>query len=129
MSNYVQCNLCRKRYSNQRGLLIHLGYCRERHYASEQNDAGHHIVDHHPLKSCYDQGEHLNPFALYDDEFDVSSSDSLNSNCEEEQEERGVGGTYLTEDDDLADYQYDDTNGQCSTAISKLQIRLNDVIK
>ena len=64
MSNYVQCNICQKWYLNQRGLLIHLGYCRDRHNARKQNDASHHFVDHNPLKSCYDQGEHLNPFAV-----------------------------------------------------------------
>lgn len=73
MSNYVQCNICQKWYTNQRGLLIHLGYCRERHNASEENVSNHHFVQHNPLKSCYDQGEHLNPFAVYDGEFENSS--------------------------------------------------------
>ena len=77
MSNYVQCNICQKWYTNQRGLLIHLGYCRERHNASEQNVANHHFVEHNPLKSCYDQGEHLNPFAVYDGEFDNSSMNHM----------------------------------------------------
>ena len=97
MSNYVQCNICQKWYTNQRGLLIHLGYCRERHNASEQNVANHHFVEHNPLKSCYDQGEHLNPFAVYEDEFDISSITSQNSNFEQEQDNIGVGGTDLTE--------------------------------
>jgi hypothetical protein len=48
------------------------------------------------------------------------------------------GGGYLTEDDlelykdedddQLDNYGAEDTNGQCSTAVSKLQIRLNDLI-
>ena len=85
-------------------------------------------MDHNPLKSCFDQGEHLNPFAVYEDEFDISSITSQNSNFEQEQDNIGVGGTDLTEDADLPNYGYDDANGLCSTAISKLQIRLNDLI-
>ncbi len=44
------------------------------------------------------------------------------------------GGGYLTEvykdedDNHFAIYGAKDTNGQCSTAVSKLQIRLNDLI-
>ena len=65
MSNYVQCNIYQKWYSNRHGMLIHLGYCRERHDASEQNDANHHFLGHNPLKYCYDQclpleNKHLN---------------------------------------------------------------------
>jgi hypothetical protein len=90
MSDYVQCNICQQWFLTRKGLLKHLEYCREKH-ACAQNNTNHHVLEHNPLKSCYDQGEHLNPFALYDDEFDVSSSTSLTSNCEEEQEERGVG--------------------------------------
>ena len=127
MLDLVQCNICQQWYSTRQGLLINLEYCRERH-ASAQNNTNHHFLDHNPLKSCYDQGEHLNPFAVYEDEFDISSITSQNSNCEQEQDDIGVGGTNLAEDADLANYGYDDTNGQCSTAISKLQIRLNDLI-
>ena len=127
MSNLVQCNICQKWYSNRHGLLLHLRFCTERH-ASEQNDTNHHFLDHNPLISCHDQGEHLNLFAVYEDEFDISSIISQNSNFEQEQDNIGVGGTDLTEDADLPNYGYDDANGLCSTAISKLQIRLNDLI-
>ena len=120
MSNYVQCNICQKWYTNQRGLLIHLGYCRERHNASEQNVANHHFVEHNPLKSCYDQGEHLNPFAVYDGEFD-------NSSISEEEPDDNFGNTH-TDFDEFGQNGFHDTKGQCSTALSKLQIRLNDVI-
>ena len=120
MSNYVQCNICQKWYSNQRGLLIHLGYCRDRHNASKQNDASHQFVDHNPLKSCYDQGEHLNPFAVYDGEFDNSSIS--------EQEQDDYLENVNNDIDEFGHDGYDDTSSQCSTALSKLQIRLNDVI-
>jgi hypothetical protein len=91
MSNLVQCNICQKWYSNQRGLLIHLGFCRERH-ASEQNDSNHHILGHNPLKFCYNQGEHLNPFAVYDDEFDNFSILEQNSSSKEQEDVGGGGG-------------------------------------
>jgi len=133
MSNLVQCNICQKWYSNQHGLLIHLRFCRERH-ANERNDGIHQNCEHNPLKSCYDHGDHLNPWAVYDDDLDNSSME--HSTCNFELEEGGGG--YLTEDDlelykdededQLANYGAEDTNGQCSTAVSKLQIRLNDLI-
>ena len=134
MSNLVQCNICQKWYSNQHGLLIHLRFCRDRH-ACEQNTGNHHIHGHNPLKSCYDQDEHHNPFAVYDDEFDNSSILDQNSTSSEQEDLEGGGN--LTEDDlgdindevdELANYGYEDTNRQCTTAVSKLQIRLNDLI-
>ncbi len=143
MSYLVQCNTCQKWYSNQHGLLVHLKYCRERH-ASEQDNGNHLILGHNPLKSFYDQGEHLNSWAVYEDEFDELRILEENSSSKE-QEDVG-GGVNLTEvdfggnlaEDDLGDindednqhanYEYEDTNGQSSTAISKLQIRLNDLI-
>ena len=64
MSNYVQCNICQKWYSNQRGLLIHLGFCKERQTFERSDGNNHLFLGHNPLKSCYDQGEHLNPFAV-----------------------------------------------------------------
>ena len=67
-------------------------------------------MDHNPLKSCFDQGEHLNPFAVYEDEFDISSITSQNSNFEQEQDNIGVGGTDLTEDADLPNYHLIDNH-------------------
>jgi len=93
MFNLVQCNICKKWYSNQHGLLIHLRFCRERH-ATERNDGNHQTCEHNPLKSCYDHGDHLNPWAVYDDDFDNSNDDDLDNSSMEE-----GGGGYLTEDD------------------------------
>ena len=93
MSNLVQCNICQKWYSNQYGLLIHLQFCRERH-ANERNDGIHQNCEHNPLKSCYDHGDHLYPWAVYDDDLDNSSME--HSTCNFELEEGGGG--YLTED-------------------------------
>ncbi len=69
-----------------------------------------------------------------DDDLDNSSME--HSTCNFEVEE-GEGG-YLSEDDfevykdkdddQLANYGPEDTNRQCSIAVSKLQIRLNDLI-
>ena len=113
MSYLVQCNTCQKWYANQRGLLVHLKYCTERH-TNQQDNGDHLFLDHNPLKSCYDQGEHLNPFAVYDGEFD-------NSSISEEEPEEDIGNTY-TDFDEFGQIGYDNTNGQCSTALSKLQI-------
>jgi hypothetical protein len=46
------------------------------------------MVDHNPLKSCYDQGEHLNPWAVYEDEFDELSNSSS-------KEQEDVGGRVI----------------------------------
>ena len=91
MSNLVQCNISQKQCSNQHGLLIHLQFCRERH-ANERNDGNHQNYEHNPLKSCYDHGDHLNPWAVYDDDLDNSNDDDLDNSSMEE-----GGGGYLTE--------------------------------
>ena len=96
MSNLVQCNICQKWYSNQRGLLIHLGFCKERQNFEQSDGNNHLFLGHNPLKSCYNQGEHLDPFAVYEDEFDNSSIEH-NSTCIEQVEVEGGGD--FTEDD------------------------------
>ena len=113
--------------------MVFKSACRERH-ATEWNDGNHQTCEHNPLKSCNDHGDHLNPWAVYDDDLDNSSMDHSTGNFELEE----GGGGYLTEDDlelykdedddQLDNYGAEDTNGQCSTAVSKLQIRLNDLI-
>jgi len=70
--------------------FLPLKYCRERH-ASEQDNGNHLILGHNPLKSCYDQGEHLNPWAVYEDEFDELRILEQNSSSKE-QEDIGGGG-------------------------------------
>jgi len=50
-----------------------------------------------------------------------------NSSISEEEPDDDIGNTHF-ELDEFGQNGYDDTNGQCSTALSKLQIRLNDVI-
>ncbi len=109
MSYLVQCNTCQKWYSNQRGLLVHSKYCTERH-TSQQDNGNHLFLDHNPLKSCYDQGEHRNPWAIYEDELD-----ELSNSSSKEQEDVGGGGN-LTEvdfggnlsEDDLVDINDED---------------------
>ena len=85
----------------------------ERH-EREQNDLNHHFLCHNPLKSCYDQDEHCNPFAVYEDECDNSSISK--------QEQDDDLGNINNEINELGHDGYDNTNGQCSTAVSKLQI-------
>jgi hypothetical protein len=73
MSNLIQCEICQKWCFNKRSLLTHLGFCRQRHTAF-QDDANHVLHEHNPLQSRYNRGDHLNPFAVYDD-LDLSNSD------------------------------------------------------
>lgn len=86
------------------------------------------LHEHNPIQSSYNQGDHLNPFAVYND-LELSNSDeSVDNNSGNNNDTNG----YSSWDDfnpncndDVQDYK---THGQCSTAVSKLQIRLNNVI-
>ena len=119
MSYLVQCNTCQKWYANQRGLLVHLKYCTERH-TNQQDNGDHLFLDHNPLKSCYVQGEHRDPWAVYDNELDeLSIEENLSA------DDRGDSND---EDNQSDSYQNEHSFGQSSTAISKVQIRLNDLI-
>jgi hypothetical protein len=131
MVNIVRCNICHEWYLNNRGLLIQLGFCHERH-ASQQEDKNHQHLEHNPLKSCNDQLDHLNPYAVYDNLDDSSGEDSTDKDCPDEggldystEDKIGIN---LGEEDDLANYGGDNTDGQFSTAITKIQIRLNNLI-
>ena len=117
MVNLVQCNTCHRWYSSNHGLLIHLGFCRQRH-DSQQDNSHHQELDHNPLRSCYDPIDHLNPFAVYDD---LNESCSENSSADESLPEEA-------EDDDCSDYGCNYTDCQFTTSITKIQIRLNDLI-
>ena len=134
MSNLIQCKICQKWCFNKRSLLIHLGFCHQRHTAF-QDDANHLLHEHNPLQSRYNQGDHLNPFAVYDD-LDFFNSDDddsvvLDNNNGSNMDTNGYssadefiinGNDEAAEDVPGGDNK---THGQCSTAVSKLQIRLN----
>ncbi len=65
MSNLVQCFVCQRWLSNQHELLIHFRFCWEQQ-ANNKDNRNHLLQEHHPLKFCNEQGEQLNPFAVYD---------------------------------------------------------------
>ena len=67
-----------------------MGFFRERH-ASQQEEENHQHLEHNPLKSCYDQLDHLNPFTVYGDLDDSSGEDSTDEDCPDE----GVWSTQL----------------------------------
>ena len=137
MSNLIQCKICQKWCTNKQSLLIHLRFCHQRHTAI-QDDANHLLHEHNPLQSSYNQGDHLNPFAVYDD-LDISNSDddSVDNNNGNNMdngyssaEDFNMNGHDVDQVDIADDVLGGDhkTHGQCSTAVSKLQIRLNNVI-
>ena len=132
MTNVVQCEICQKWCSTKRGLLVHLGYCRERHNAIQDN-ANHLLHEHHPLQSSSNHGDDLNPFKVYDNSDYSNSDDSVDGNNRNYTDdgyssvEDGNANGY--DDDHQADVgDYHRSHGQRSTAVSKLQIRLNNVI-
>jgi hypothetical protein len=130
MSNLIQCKICQKWCTNKQSLLIHLRFCRQQHTAI-QDDANHLLHEHNPLQSSYNQGDHLNPFAVYDD-LDISNSDddSVDNN-----NGNNMDNGYSSAEDfnmnghdvdpvDIADHVLcanHKTPGECSTAGSKLQ--------
>ena len=66
-------------------------------YASLRDDANHIESEYQPLKSCYDNDEHLLPFNLYDDIDESSSDDS----------EVSDGERSLSDDEDNINMQED----------------------
>ena len=117
MVNLVRCNICHRWFSNNHGLLIHLGFCRERH-VSQPEIHNHQQMEHNPLQSCYDQLDHLNPFALYDGVDQSSAEHSADEYFPDEGEEYDVHSNCMG----------DNTDSQSSTAITKIQVQLNDLI-
>jgi hypothetical protein len=75
-------------------------------------------MEHNPLQSCYDQLDHLNPFALYNAEDESSAEPSADEYFSDEGEEYDVHSNFMS----------DNMDSQCSTAITKIQVQLNDLI-
>ena len=122
MSNLIQCNICQKWNSNKQSLLIHLGFCRQRHSA-QQDDGNHILHEHNPIQSSYNQGDHLNPFAVYDD-LDLSISDDSVDNNSRNNMDNGYSSWEDFNPNGDDDVQVDvggdcKTHGQCrTTAVS-----------
>jgi hypothetical protein len=102
-------------------------------------DGENHVLlelKHNPLQSSYNQGDHLNPFAVYDDLDNSNSEDLADDNCRNITDLGCSSGEDFNPNRQCEDQVYlpdlvggnDNTHGQCSTAVSKLQIRLNNVI-
>ena len=129
MADLIQCMRCKQWFVNKRGLLQHMRWC-DLKYASLRDDANHIESEYQPLKSCYNNDEHLLPFNLYDHIDEYSSDDS----------ELSDGELSLSEDEDNINMQEDNSGdyheemdqndhvNSNSTAVSKVQIRLNDLI-
>lgn len=66
--------------------MIHLGFCCQKH-ASQQEDKNHQHLEHNPLKFCYNQLDHLNPFTVYDDVDHSSGENSANKDVPDEGED------------------------------------------
>jgi hypothetical protein len=96
------------------------------------------LHEHNPLQSRYNQRDHLNPFAVYDDlDFSNSDDDSVlldnnnGSNMDTNDGYSSADDFIMNGHDEAAEDVLggdNKTHGQCSTAVSKLQIRLNNVI-
>ena len=117
--------------------MQHKRYCDQNH-ANLQDDENHIESDYQPLKSCYDNDDHLLPFNVYDDLDEYSSDDS-----EIIDDGRSINGVHIDyqsgdEDeinmqeengrDDIDESDQNKNENSYSTAVSKVQIRLNHLI-
>jgi hypothetical protein len=113
-----KCPNCVRYFSNQRSLKIHLPSCRRIYHAAVDT---HPHMKHHPLRSSLD----FNNVGC-----DNNDSDGENSDISEmflAQEPLKCVDDYDMNADQFLN-EYENTQGQQSTAVSKLQIKLNHLI-
>ncbi len=76
-----------------------MGFRRERH-VSQPEIHNHQQMEHNPLRSCYDQLDHLNPFALYDYVDQSSAEHSADEYFPDEGEEYDVHSNCMGDNTD-----------------------------
>ena len=73
-TNMFHCPNCKRFFSKQRSLKLHLPSCRRMHVAAEDS---HYEVNYHPLRSCYYITN--NPLSLNNDEYSNSGDNHQNN--------------------------------------------------
>ena len=105
MADLIQCMRCKQWFINKHGLLQHKNFCDQKH-ANLRVDANHIESEYQPLKSCYDNDEHLLPLNLYDDIDESSSDDSEVSDGERSlsDDEDNINMQVNMQEDNSGDY-------------------------
>jgi hypothetical protein len=132
MAGLIQCMRCKQWFGNKHGLLLHKNFCDQKH-ANLHDDANHIDSNYQPLKSSYDNDEHFLPFNMYDDIVENSSDDSeIVSDGESTSQSDNEDDIRMQEDNSqdnlLSELDQKYNVNTMDTAVSKVQIRLNDLI-
>jgi hypothetical protein len=132
-----QCPNCHRWFSNRHSILIHLSSCWQK-YDNKEHEHG--IFEHNPLKSSYDFCKSTNDKGLNEpivnDQCGKQFKRKTTDDYEMSFSSPTCNNTDITNDDiDGESLDYDNFNGnyydpqsQPSTAVSKVQITLNNLI-
>jgi hypothetical protein len=131
----VQCTHCQRWFTNRRNLMHHMASCPVKYNHLE-------LLHHNPLKSTYDarmstnisvpsiNEESTQLFEVETNEIEGTTNDIAGSNLDvgTDGSDLDVGSPYGLHNND--EYDEDDYNpqAQLSTAVSKVQIKLNNLI-
>ena len=131
----TQCSHCQRWLSNRRNLMYHMASCPAKY---SNNDDSLELLGHNPLKSSYDPHTTTNISVpcINDDNtllFEVETNeidgidDDISSQLSTDDSDSDTDSPYDSYDND---YDEDSCNpqAQLSTAISKVQIKLNNLI-
>ena len=125
-TNVFHCPNCKRLFSKQCSLKLHLPSCRRMHVAAEDS---HYEVNYHPLRSCHYITD--NNFSLNNDEYSNSGDNHHSNDYIDDSNLFSDNSSVLSENFDHADRfitSYVEAQQQQSTAASKLQIKLNHLI-
>jgi hypothetical protein len=130
----VQCSQCQRWFSNHRNLMYHMASCPAKY---SNNDDSLELLGHNPLKSSYDQhmSSNIAVPSINDDTallFEVERNEiegidnDISSQLSTDDSDSDTDSPY-----DPYDNDYDEDScpqAQLSTAVSKVQIKLNNLI-
>ncbi len=132
-----QCPNCHRWFSHWRSLKLHISSCQQKY---DNKEHGHGIFEHNPLKSSYDFCKSTNDECLNEpianDQcgklFERKTMDN-NEMSFSSPTRNDINKTNDDIDDQSLDYNnfngnYYDPQSQPSTAVSKVQIKLNNLI-
>ena len=131
----VQCSHCQRWFSNHRNLMYHMASCPAKY---SNNDDSLELLGHNPLKSSYDRHTSTNvsvPCFKNDTAFlfEVERNeiegfdDDISSQLATDDSDSDTDSPYDPYDNDY-DEESCNPQAQLSTAVSKVQIKLNNLI-
>ena len=123
MAEAISCTNCGRWCRDRRALMIHLSSCPKKYDSRDESPRNQGHYDHNPLKSSYEKYPLNNEFNFA----------SFGGNDELSYTTHSSGGTTSEVECDFGSDPASDpfpieSQGQYSTAVSKVQIKLNDLI-